>query len=157
MAASRNVRRGARPWEPARSARATERAHNWKYDPTRDYLEPSLHGLELSAGKYRRLRGKELADGTLALASDVLGLELRLTGRGLRSHDPESGQDLPNLAETDEARRTAETRLVQEAAARRQETAARAAAEARVAELEALLRREHGSDPISRRAPVEHG
>ena len=63
----------------------------WQYDPTRDYLEPSLQGLELSAGKYRRLREKELADGTLALASTVLGLELRLTGRGLRFHDPESG------------------------------------------------------------------
>ncbi|MDE0027125.1 MAG: Uma2 family endonuclease [Spirochaetaceae bacterium] len=125
----------------------------WQYDPTRDYLEPPLQGLELSAGKYRRLRGEELADGTLALASAVLGLELRLTERGLRFHDPETGQDLPNLAETDEARQAAETRLAQEAAARQQEAvarqqeaAARAAAEARVAELEALLSRERGSD-----------
>ena len=125
----------------------------WQYDPTRDYLEPPLQGLELSAGKYRRLHGRELADGTLALASAVLGLELRLTERGLRFHDPETGQDLPNLAETDEARRresqarrresqarqAAETRLAREAAAR-------AAAEARVAELEALLRRERGGN-----------
>ena len=72
----------------------------WQYDPTRDYLEPPLQGLELSAGEYRGLPGRELADGTLAAA---------------------------------------ETRLAQEAAAR-------AAAEARVAELEALLRRERGSD-----------
>ena len=132
----------------------------WQYDPTGDYLEPPLQGLELSAGEYRRLPGRELAAGTLALASGVLGLELRLTERGLRLHDPETGQDLPNLAETDEARQrerqarqrerqarlAAETRLAQEAAARRQEAAARAAAEARVAELEALLRRERGSD-----------
>ena len=132
----------------------------WQYDPTRDYLEPPLQGLELRAGEYRRLPGRELADGTLALASAVLGLDLRLTERGLRFHDPETGQDLPNLAETDEARKresearqAAETRLAQETAARRQEAearqqeaAARAAAEARVAELEALLRREHGSD-----------
>ena len=125
----------------------------WQYDPTRDYLEPPLQGLELRAGEYRRLPGRELADGTLALASAVLGLELRLTERGLRFHDPETGQDLPNLAETEEARQresqareresqarqAAETRLAREAEAR-------AAAEARVAELEALLRRERAGD-----------
>ena len=58
----------------------------WQYDPTRDYLEPPLQGLELSAGEYRRLPGRELTDGTLAVASVVLGLELRLTERGLRLH-----------------------------------------------------------------------
>ena len=132
----------------------------WQYDPTGDYLEPPLQGLELSAGEYRGLPGRELADGTLALASAVLGLELRLTERGLRFHDPQTGQDLSNLAETDEARererqarQAAETRLAQETAARQQEALsrqqealARAAAEARVAELEALLRGERDSD-----------
>ncbi len=139
----------------------------WQYDPTGDYLEPRLQGLELSAGEYRRLPGRQLAGGTLALASGVLGLELRLTERGLRFHDTETGMDLPNLAETDEAREherqareherqarererqarhAAEKRLAEEAAAREQEAAAREAAEARVAELEALLRRERGSD-----------
>ena len=118
----------------------------WQYDPTGDYLEPPLQGAELIAGKYRRLPGRELADGTLALASEVLGLELRLTERGLRFHDPETGRDLPNLAETDAAeererqgRQEAETRLAQEAVARQ-------AAEARVAELEALLRQARGGD-----------
>ena len=114
----------------------------WQYDPTNDYLEPPLQGLELIGGEYRRLPGRELADGTLALESAVLELELRLVGeRGLRFHDPATGQDLPNLAETDaarqraeQARQAAETRLADEAAARQ-------AAEARVAELEALLRR----------------
>ena len=65
----------------------------WQYDPTSDYLQPALQGLMLDAGEYRRLPGTELADGTLALASEVLGLELRLTERGLRLHDPETRRD----------------------------------------------------------------
>ena len=115
---------------------------------------------------------RELADGTLALASAVLGLELRLAARGLRFHDPATGQDLPNLAETDQARQRekqarqetetrlaregaarqeTETRLAREGAARQEaetrlarEGAARHAAEARVAELEALLQQARG-------------
>ena len=102
-----------------------------------------------------------MADGTLALASEVLGLELRLTERGLRFHDPETGRELPDLAETDAAveqaeqarqraeqaqqrelqsRQDAERRLAREAAARKK-------AEARVAELEALLRQARGGAP----------
>ena len=134
----------------------------WQYDPTRNYLRPPLQGLELVGGEYEELTRWRLADGTLAARSEVLRLELRLAGRRLRFHDPRTGKDLPDLAETDEqrreaesraeqeaaarrreaaARQAAETRVQQEAAARRQETAARQAAEARLAELEALLRR----------------
>ena len=127
----------------------------WQYDPTRDYLEPPLQGLELVRDDYQRLPAQEMADGTLALRSEVLGLELRLAGRWLRFHDPQTGEDLPDLAETDDqrrqeaaARRAAEARVEQESAARQaaetragQEAAARQAAEARLAELEALLRR----------------
>ena len=127
----------------------------WQYDPTRDYLEPPLQGSELVGEDYERLPEREMADGTLALRSEVLGLELRLAGRRLRFHDPKSGEDLPDLAETEDqrreaearveqeaaARQAAETRVHQEVAARRQEAAARQAAEARLAELEALLRR----------------
>ena len=141
----------------------------WQYDPTRNYLRPRLQGLELVGREYEPLPGWELADGTLAARSEVLGLELRLAGRRLRFHDPLTGKDLPDLAETHEqrreaearrreaearaeqeaaARQAAETRAQQEAAARQaaetrvqQEAAARQAAEARLAELEALLRR----------------
>ena len=132
----------------------------WQFDPTNDYLQPPLQGLELIEGEYRPLPARELADGTPALASAVLGLELRLTERGLRFHDPQTGEDLSNLGEIDAARQRAEqaqqraeqerqeaeSRLAQEAAARRQEAAARQAAEARVAELEDLLRQAGGSD-----------
>lgn len=136
--------------------------------PTNDYLTPPLQGLELIAGKYERLPAWERSGGELALTSAVLGLELRLSDRGLRFHDPRAGRDLSNLAETDDERQRAErgrsrdrqraeqerqraeqerqraeqerqraeqaeSRLAREAAARR--------AQARVAELEALLKR----------------
>ena len=109
----------------------------------------------LVGGEYQPLPGRELADRTLALWSEVLGLELRRADRRLRFHDPQTGEDLPDLAETADqrqqeaaARQAAETRAHQEAAARqaaetraRQEAAARQAAEARLAALEASLRR----------------
>ena len=127
----------------------------WQYDPTRNYLDPPLQGLELVRGEYEPLSGWRLADGTLAARSEVLGLELRVAGRRLRFHDPQAGEDLRDLAEAEdgrqeaeEQRREAEARVEREAAARQaaetrvqQETAARQAAEARLAELEALLRR----------------
>ncbi len=142
-----------------------------QYDPTRDYLDPPLQGLTLVGRDYEPLPVRELADGTLALRSEVLGLELRaqVAEERLRFHDPQTGEDLPDLAETDDqllqeaaARQAAESRLRRETAARqqeaaarrqeaaarqaaesraRQEAAARQAAEARLAELEALLSR----------------
>ncbi len=131
----------------------------WQFDPTDDYLEPPLQGLELVAGDYRPLPARELSDGTRQAASAVLGLELRLSERGLRFHDPRTGRDLPNLAE-------AESRLARETEARRRETEARKreaearkAAEARVAELEARLRQAGGSDggvdAVADRPPAE--
>ena len=114
----------------------------------------SAHAVTVRLHRVSQLRALCLS---LAAAGRRAGLAPHPAGstpeRGLRFHDPETGQDLPNLAETDEARRresqarqAAETRLAQEAAARQQEAEARAAAEARVAELEVLLRRERGND-----------
>ena len=132
----------------------------WQFDPTDDYLEPPLQGLELVAGDYRPLPARELSDGTRQAASAVLGLELRLSERGLRFRDPRTGRDLPNLAEEAEARQretvarqreaearqNAESRLARETEARKREAEARKAAEARVDELEARLRQTGGSD-----------
>ena len=105
----------------------------WQYDPTGDYLSPRLQGLELVAGEYEELPCRERGDGTLAMASAVLGLELRATGRGLRFHDPETGRDLLTHAEAEAERR-------EERAARWQAEAKWRQAEARIRELEALLR-----------------
>ena len=120
----------------------------WQYDPTREYLEPRLQGLELVAGRYEALPERELGDGKLALWSEVLGLELRVVERGLRFYDPRSGEELPDLTGTEDKRKEAEARAKLEAEGRRQEAEGRQAAEARaqaaearVAELEALLHR----------------
>ena len=110
----------------------------WQYDPTRDYLDPPLQGLELVRGAYEPLPGAR---------SEVLGLELRVAGRRLRFYDPRTGEELRDLAEAEDGRREAEDGRREaedrrrEAEARvEQEAAARQAAEARLAELEALLR-----------------
>ncbi len=121
-------------------------AEYWQHDPTGDWLKPPLRGLELVAGEYVALPGRELADGTLALRSRMLGLELRLTEGGLRFHDPVTGLNVRTLAETDEAWEQAEKAREQEQQARERAEERWQAAEARVAELEALLRRERGRD-----------
>ena len=132
----------------------------WLYDPTADYLEPVLQGMELVAGEYVRLGQRELEDGTLVLTSAVLELELRLTERGLRFHDPVTGSDLLDLAETDaawqrarQAREQEERAWERERQARereeqawRRERQALEAAERRIAELEARLRDRHNSE-----------
>ena len=75
------------PGEQTRVVPFTGVQEYWQYDPTQDYVKPALQGLELIAGEYQRLPGRELAEGTPALASEVLGLELRLSERRLRFHD----------------------------------------------------------------------
>ena len=145
----------------------------WQYDPTGDYLDPPLQGLELIGGRYHRLPMEELADGTLRLESRVLGLDVRMEAEELRFYDPETRSYLLRSAEEEKgrlraeqdlqleaaahrqtearrrneatARREAEARLHDEAARRRDEAAARREAEARVAELEAMLRDRRGS------------
>ena len=118
----------------------------WQYDPTGDYLEPALQGRELVAGEYVRLGQRELADGTLVLTSAVLELELRLSERGLRFHDPVTGRDLPDLAETDAAWQQERQARAQAEQDRQRERQARQEAEARIAELEARLRDRHNSE-----------
>ena len=143
----------------------------WQYDPTGDYLQPHLQGLHLVAGEYRRLAARASAEDRLSMSSGVLGLELRISERGLRFHDPATGEDVPSLAERREAweheqqareraelgwqraeqeRQHAEQERQQERQARQQERRARQQAEARLAELEALLREQRGRDSDQR-------
>ena len=103
------------------------------YDPTGEYLTPRLQGHRLEGGVYERLSAVESIDRTLAIRSEVLGLEFRAkVGGEMRFHDPATGEDLLSHGEERAARRAAELRVDREASARQ-------AAEMRIAELEARL------------------
>ena len=124
----------------------------WRYDPTGRYRHPPLIGETLdNRGQYRRLDRSDAYDAPQGY-SQVLGLDLRVVGNKLRLFDPMCQTWLLTLAESYAARRAAETACQAAERARRaakartadlliaREVAARAAAEARVAEMERLLR-----------------
>ena len=134
----------------------------WQFDPTGDYLDPILKGRELGPdGKYRDLV-LERRDGALRHPS-LLGLELCLEGERLHYFDPVNKvrlltppeerdgrhREIEDRVSAERARQAAEetSKTMQaernrEARLRRQETAARKAAEARIAELERQLQAE---------------
>ena len=91
----------------------------WQYDPRGKYFTPVLQCLRLAGGAYVRQLALTSPDGALTLTSETLGLELQARGGEMRFRDPATGQILLSQYE---------------------EHAARREAEARVAELEALLR-----------------
>jgi Uma2 family endonuclease len=108
----------------------------WQYDPTGDYLVPALQGLALRGDHYETLPATWFADGTLSLHSAVLGLDVRLEQGQLRFFDPDTEAYLLTYQESEQARQ--------------HERAARQAAEARLAELQARLQAleaEHPSPP----------
>ena len=99
------------------------------YDPRAEYLAPPLQGWRLHEGEYRRLPAvTALSNREVAVASEVLGLELRddREARMVRLHDRAAGETLLTHEESERARE--------------EEAVARRAAEARNAELEARLR-----------------
>ena len=96
----------------------------WRYDPMGMHFVPPLAGLRLWGDEYRSVDGA-WEEGVWVMRSEVLGLDLRVTGGRLRFRDPATGEDLRTLGE--------------EAAARQEEAAARREAEALVAALRARL------------------
>ena len=118
------------------------------YDPRGEYLAPALQGMRLRGGEYERLSPERLPDGREGVWSEVFGLYLCRRGQALRLHDPVTGQDLRTPGEEAAAgreeaaaRQAAEARAAEEATARQaaearaaEETAARQAAEVRAAE-----------------------
>jgi Uma2 family endonuclease len=106
----------------------------FQYDPTADYLEPSLQGYQLRDGNYFPLSAATLPNGDLSIASTVLRLDLHLEQGELRFYNPATGEKLLTHAEAEAARQMAE--------------AARQMAEDKAERLAARLR-ELGIDPDS--------
>jgi Uma2 family endonuclease len=103
------------------------------YDPLGEYLQPLLQGYRLQEGEYQRMS----PGGEGELASQELGLELRMEEGRLRLVNPATGARWLTPAEAQAAWRA-------EATARQAEAAARRAAEAEVERLQAELARQRG-------------
>ncbi len=145
----------------------------WRFDPTGgDHYGEPLVGEYLADGEYRRFDIGSEPDGVIRGHSPLLGLDFCWEEGRLRFYDPAAGRWLENYAETATARETAETRAdvaetradvaearvaVAEVRAESAETRAdsaearaaaermaRESAEARLAEMEAALRRLRG-------------
>jgi Uma2 family endonuclease len=67
------------------------------FDPTEDYLRPSLQGYRLMGTEYAPI---EAVGGRLS--SELLGLELGRVGEELRFFDPATGERLPTRSERSE-------------------------------------------------------
>jgi len=95
------------------------------FDPEQDYLNPSLQGYRLAAGRYEPIAWK-----SGRLPSEVLGLHLERDGLDLRLYDPRTGRWLPNRREVDESLREEELARREQELARREQELARLKAEA---------------------------
>ena len=122
----------------------------WQFDPTGDYLAPSLQGFVLSGGGYGRALALERVDAVWSAYSPVLGLNLCLDEGVLRFHDPVTDEYLLTPLEENRARREAEDRFQESEQARRE-------TEARLADVEARLRALQQSAPPGRPAQDERG
>ena len=121
----------------------------WRFDPSGgEYHDAPLAGDRLVDGEYEPIEIVSEPDGRHWGYSEVLGLEFWWDGGELRFRDPVTGEFLRTPVESEDAVEAAEERAESaesraEAAERRAESerAAREAAEARMAEMEAESRR----------------
>ena len=118
----------------------------WRYDPTGGefYGEP-LVGESLVDGEYRRVEIRRASDGRIWGRSEVLNLDLWWEDGELRFWDPAAGRWLLSPEEEHNGRMEAERRAHAAEARAEEQQAGRLAAESRVAELEAELRRLRGA------------
>ena len=109
----------------------------WLFDPQGDLFPPGtprLQGLTLVRGEYEPLAAR-LTGGARTIRSRALGLDLRAEGKLIRFRDPVTGEDVRHQDEAEAAARREAARAEQEAARARQATerAEREAARARQA------------------------
>ena len=117
----------------------------WRCDPTGgDFYGEPLVGERLVDGEYRRIELHRESDGRVWSHSDVLNLDLWWEDGELRFWDPAAERWLLNPEEEHGARLEAESRAYAAEALAVEEQSGRLAAESRVAELEAELRRLRG-------------
>ena len=115
----------------------------WLFDPRGDLYPlgtPPLQGLRLVNGEYRPLASR-LVSGERTIHSEQLGLDVRAQDQLLRFRDPATGRDILHRPEVDAAQKQAQAMAEQEAERRIAAEARAEQAEARLAELEATLRR----------------
>ena len=119
----------------------------WLFDPKDEFFRPPLQGLVLRDGVYRPLPAL-MDNGARTIRSEALGLDLRAESGALRFWDPATRQYLKNHAQATAAEAEAAKERDKAASERDEATealaverAVRQAAEARIAELEARLRR----------------
>jgi Uma2 family endonuclease len=113
----------------------------FQYDPTAEYLKPSLQGFRLIEGNYLPILG-QLNGDRLSIYAETLGLELWLDANGeMRFYSPKSETKLLSPREMEKAKYQAEQ-------AQHQAEQAQQQAEQRAAKLAAKLR-ELGLDPDS--------
>ncbi len=108
----------------------------WRFDETGQHHGTRLAGERLVDGEYVAIDIEELPDGSLQGYSAALELNIQWERGELRFYDPGTGRPIATLEDERARADTAE-------AERNAEREARAAAEARVRELEELLRRQN--------------
>ncbi len=114
----------------------------WRFDPSGgEHYDTALAGDTLVDGRYEPIEIVSEPDGRHWGYSEVLGLEFWWEDGELRFRDPVSGAFLLTLNESEAARQAAERRARSAERRAQSERNARQAAERRVAELEAELRR----------------
>ena len=109
------------------------------FDPQGGMHRPRLQLFRLEDGVYEPVSGRSGSDGSLAVTSETLGLELRLEDDRLRLWDPEAQEYLLDRNEERTRYEAERARCEEERAGRLKERDKRIATEQRVLDLESQL------------------